>query len=1138
MVAVLGADVTHLIDELDAVIYASDAERADEVIMALKYIRLAQAASSLIGDLDQIATNLPTLLSGAGDYVVKTQIDKNIVLRLLDLLIMSQVYSVSSPVFALLSMLGIFTVEHHVADASVYQVEHLRAVVRYDRIPKLFGHPAELFSDVYGWGTVSFDAGMLLRNLATAFESVSLRPRMSTVPLALEERILGHAIPGADRDPSPQVLLGTTFGVADLATEFGVSFQRLRASSPGGADAGLILVPYASGSINDQIPMLPGLNLEILGSFSVTGGAGMLVRPTGVQLQSGLLGDGAVATSTTGRLGLGIHHTSAPSTATPILSAPGGITIDAREAYLRFQAGADEGSPLDFTAELGVVGGRLIIGLSDADSFVSKVLSQSSIRLDLDLGLQWSKLHGVAFSGHTGLTADFTLHQVLGPVLLTDLRIAVAADASALTLVGTVSGGVEVGPVFATVTNIGFRAKANLTRGNLGPIDLAIGFKPPDGIALAISAPGVSGSGFVQFDETTGQYLGALALSVADVSIEAVGVLTTRSASGASEYSLIILASAGFPPVELGFGFDLTGLGGLIGVNRTINVPGLQALARAGSLDNLMFPADLKHNAPQVAASLGTLFPTAEGHFIVGPAVRLAWGTNGILDAEIAVYIELSDSGGGISLLRVALLGWMHLTLPDAKAPIADIKLDVLGIVDLPAKTLSIDAGLRNSKIAGFTLTGQAALRASWGASPSFVLALGGFNPHFAAPSGFPSLDRIALSLGGDNPRLRLTAYLAVTSNTLQLGASADLYASAGPAAVKASLSFDALIQYKPFGLIVDLSISASILFDNSPLLTLLLELHLVGPDPWQITGQASIQVLFATFTVPINLTVGPTPAPQLPQTVDLDKNLETALLDLHNWQTGPPPGAGLVMIRGLAAADPAVHPLGTLTVRQHAVPFGLPIVRYGPDLLDAPCQYDIVDPQIAGTPDQNVSKVTDYFAPSQFNTMTDTEKLSSPSFQLMNSGLTFGPPGYVVPAGVGTGSSRGFNNIVFDSPDPVGSTAAPVVKSSPPPLAVPPDLLKKQQAGAAAAMNGSSGQGAARYAATGLTKPIRLIPPTYGLVNRNLQPLGVGGPVLGLSSYISGLGQLAGMGATGGAGQVVYSSEVPGNKNPQAGSS
>jgi hypothetical protein len=672
--------------------------------------------------------------------------------------------------------------------------------------------------------------------------------------------------------------------------------------------------------------------------------------------------------------------------------------------------------------------------------------------------------------------------------------------------------------------------------GNLGMANVGFGFKPPDGLGLALDAPGATGVGFLQIDLDHNQYLGAIAIEIADVSIEAVGVLTLKTPGGPN-FSLVVVAAATFPPVELGFGFSLVGIGGLIGLNRTVDVPGIQALARSGRLDDLMFPSDLMHNAPQVAANLGALFPPAESHFIIGPAVRIEWGAEGILDAEIGVFIELSDAGGGITILRVALLGWFHLTLPQAEAPIADIKLDVLGLLDIPAKMISIDAGLRDSKVAGMTLTGQAALRATWGANPAFVLAIGGFNPHFAAPAGFPTLARVTLSLGGDNPRLRMSTYLALTSNTLQLGASADLYASEGPAAVSASLSFDALVQFKPFGLIVDLSISAAILLDNSPLMTLYLDLHLTGPDPWHVSGKASFQVVFWKVSVPIEIMVGTPSPPPVPQRVDLDNNLMTALMDLHSWQTGPPPGGGPVVIRGLDRSNPAVHPMGTLTVSQHAVPLAQRLDCYGPDLLDQPCQYAISHPQIGSAPAQGTD-VTDFFAPGQFITLDDADKLSSPSFEAMVAGLTIGTTGFSLPsASSGAGnvlvdalSTRPWHLLSLDSPDPSTATAAAaaalLVRATSGTASLPQSLLAVQQTGSAAAIRGVIGQGSARFA--GRPTGIALKQPTYAVAWWDLAThvTSEGPPFpLRLPSQAAARDVLD----RAGADQVVYTSELPG---------
>ncbi|MBK9036677.1 MAG: hypothetical protein IPL61_36410 [Myxococcales bacterium] len=56
----------------------------------------------------------------------------------------------------------------------------------------------------------------------------------------------------------------------------------------------------------------------------------------------------------------------------------------------------------------------------------------------------------------------------------------------------------------------------------------------------------------------------------------------------------------------------------------------------------------------------------------------------------------------------------------------------------------------------------------------------------------------------GDDPRLDAEGFLALTSNTLQLGARIDLYASAGPLNITGALGFETLVQFSPFGLAVD----------------------------------------------------------------------------------------------------------------------------------------------------------------------------------------------------------------------------------------------------------------------------------------------------------------------------------------------
>ncbi len=61
--------------------------------------------------------------------------------------------------------------------------------------------------------------------------------------------------------------------------------------------------------------------------------------------------------------------------------------------------------------------------------------------------------------------------------------------------------------------------------------------------------------------------------------------------------------------------------------------------------------------------------------------------------------------------------------------------MEAIGVIDFDAGTAAIDAVLVDSRLAHkFPITGSAALRAGFGGGPSFVLAVGGFNPRFAPP--------------------------------------------------------------------------------------------------------------------------------------------------------------------------------------------------------------------------------------------------------------------------------------------------------------------------------------------------------------------------------------------------------------------
>jgi hypothetical protein len=343
--------------------------------------------------------------------------------------------------------------------------------------------------------------------------------------------------------------------------------------------------------------------------------------------------------------------------------------------------------------------------------------------------------------------------------------------------------------------------------------------------------------------------------------------------------------------------------------------------------------------------------------------------------------------------VRLLVLGRLRALLPEEQAPVVRLQMDVLGVVDFDRREAAADAVLVDSRIASFALTGQMAMRLCWGPDSTFLLAVGGFHPRFLPPAGFPRLERVAVALAsGDNPRLRLDAYLAVTSNTLQFGARLDLSVRAGGFGVAGFLSFDALLEQEPLGFVVDIAGSLAVTAGGHTLLSVTLKLTLSGPEPWHAKGRASFSILFFDVSVGFELTIGDQGPPALPPPVEVAPILLAALNDPRSWSALLPTGGdALVTLRALTqTAEILAHPHGTLQVRQRQVPLDRALERFGGDTPTGPNLFRISTATLAHSPAQT-QPLQDLFAPAQYQNLTDDQKLSQPSFTPMHSGAQIG---------------------------------------------------------------------------------------------------------------------------------------------------
>jgi len=845
--------------------------------------------------------------------------------------------------------------------------------------------------------------------------------------------------------------------------------------------AGVVLAIYPPDSSTNSkpafviAPVLPSLDTGLAGwhaslDVATAGGPLSIIDWTATPVDSGSW-PGLDVTLTLGWGG------DPPVAAAPTAVSPG-VKVKVRLAV------ASTGA---VTVSLAVTGyGSLgLSGADFADGFLSQVLPSDGLSVSLQATVAyeqkaWHFAAGTPSAGVFELASSGPVR--LGPIQIDAMKVVLKPVPGAAVLIGQSDISVTIGPVSAVIRALGVKVSIASAPGggNAGPLDIQVGFHFPDGIGLSVDATAITGGGFLFFDETKQEYGGTLDLEFADrFSLKVIAVLDTQN--GFSLMGLVFVED--FTPIPLGLGFFLEGVGGMLAINRTAAVDKLRSGLKTGSMKSLLFPEEPVKHAHQIIADLDADFPRADNRYLFGPMAEITWGNPTLVTVKIALLIELPEP------VRLILIAQLEALLPDPDAPVVKIHMDALGVINFGTDDLALDAVLYDSKVAAFIVTGAMALRMNWGAQPNFALAVGGFSPAYTPPANFPKVERIVIALAaGDNPRIRLDAYLAITSNTFQMGAHLDLHAAAAGFAIDGHLGFDVLIHFDPFAFIADLHASLSLSYNNSVLMGVDLHLTLKGPSPWEAIGTATFQVFIFSASVSFDVTIGNAlpdgPAPSVP---DLKSMVITALEDLRNWSAIMPTDsktAVAVRPRTPVGQQVFVHPLGDLSVHQRAAPLGLSINNYGTIPISTPVTLTIDSVSIANAPDSNAQSIQDFFAPAQFQQLTDDQKLARPSFELYQSGLRFGFSKAL--GGTVRQSVIGYTTEVVDPNKPAAKAAAVAAAAAAPSgqvlYQVPGDSLLKQIPTGAAARAAGNTTGRAKFA--GPVRAVGTEPTTYVLAS------------------------------------------------------
>jgi hypothetical protein len=833
--------------------------------------------------------------------------------------------------------------------------DHILRKLALYRVKDLFSNPQEHYKQALGWGDPAFDP----TDLFLLYESFWSEEVDIKVGIAGGEPFLRQGSFRISRDSgtNPPSLVLSLEAELDEKVE---TRREINESWGGNVTAEMLMKGSLSGRLS------PPLSLSLLPPVgSITGEVRTFVdRNPAVRPFDILAGTGGLLSISANNLTAGVGLTA---------------TWDGTAAKF---------NPLIF-ADIDAV--TLKIGTSDSDSFIGTLLSGAQIQGQFDFGLEWQADTGLRVKASGGIEIALPIHKQLGPIEFDVVYLALKIQQDGtLSLETSTSLTGNLGPLAVAVDRIGALLDLRLATGTdakFGPFDLDLRFKPPRGAGLSVDTGVVVGGGFLFFDPDKGEYGGLAELAIADVvTVKAIGLITTKMPDGSTGFSLLLILFFDIPPIQLGFGFTLNGVGGLLGLNRAVLLDVLRDGVRTGAVDSIMFPEDIVANAPRIISDLKAVFPPQVGTFLVGPMAKFGWGEPSLVTLSLGIILEIPPG-------NIAILGVLKVALPDEEEALIQIQVNFVGILDFDEQLLSFDASLYDSHVLFIGLEGDMAVRLKWGDNAAFLISVGGFHPSFTPPSGLhlPTLKRLTISiLDYDWAKIRIEAYFAVTSNTVQFGAHLYLFFGFDAANISGQLGLDVLFQFSPFYFNALITGSLGIDVFGLDLLSINLRFSLSGPTPWRANGTGSISILFFSIDVSFDVTWGEQKDTSLPP-VDVMPIFLAEVNKQESWRAVPPPSSKLlVSVRKLDPPLLLLHPFGALTVSQRALPLDLTLDKVGNQKPDDVNRVDITAAATNGTA-LPLTEADEQFAAAQFQNMSDADKLSRPSYQQIKGGVTVG---------------------------------------------------------------------------------------------------------------------------------------------------
>lgn len=974
----------------------------------------ASTVVQLTGQIKNIVTaikNIASAPSGSFPSTIDPVAFKNeFPLQLLEYLMVDYLLNNQAKIGSIFQTVGIIRITDVAAAGK--RLAYQKKEIAWNDLGNFFNDPTAIFTNAYNWGADTFRVQSFRDAVYELGNSLDISFRQELLPPEIQALIENGVTNPADIFPFSFKLILIESENPDVPYTVGVAFQTL--PKKGGELPGFAVIPFATGSIDEIIELTDNLSLLIEMAFDVSSGLAVFVRPNQLAIKTNIIGSVSGENPPSAfKLKLGLAYQSADGTPTIIFGKENETRLEFLSYAAKLGAKVAADGKNELFIENDLKGGKLVIKAGEDDGFLNTILPEDGIQGTFDVLLGWSSTNGVYFEGSGGLEISLPVHIDLTVLEINGITIAVKPDASGIPIELGANFKANLGPLVATVENIGLKSTFSFpsdNSGNLGPVNYAMSFKPPNGVGLSVDVGVVKGGGYLFFDNDKGEYAGALELTFSEiVSLKAIGVINTKMPDGSPGFSLIIIITAEFGTgIQLGFGFTLLGVGGLLGLNRTMRLDALAEGVRTGSVEGIMFPTNVVENAPRIISDLKAFFPIQQGTFLIGPMAKLGWGTPTLISISLGIIIEIPGN--------IAILGILKIALPTEAAALIVLQVNFIGAIEFDKDRLWFFASMYDSRVLFITLEGEMGLLVGWGSEPNFVASVGGFHPAFNPPPlPFPNPVRISLNILNESyAKIRVMGYFAVTSNTAQFGAGAELYFGFSALKVEGHIAFDALFQFSPFYMIIQLSASLSVKVFGIGMFSIRVKLSLEGPTPWKAHGSASISLLFFDIDVDIDVTWGESKNTTLPP-ISIMPLLVAEYEKQENWKALIPANSNLlVSLRKIDTLEELVlHPIGSLQLSQRAIPLNLTLDKLGSQKPDDANLFTL-EPSASDL--SKINSVNEKFAIAQFKNLKDAEKLSSPSYQNIEGGLELSVSGEQFKTGKTVKRHIRYELITFDS--------------------------------------------------------------------------------------------------------------------------